>query len=112
MPRNRHSWITRVCFLGMLLGAAGACKKATILSPTARILATVNDEAITVGEFQKGLEQDSQIPPGPQDPDELKTLKRDLLQQLIDRRLFLQEAKRLKLSVGDDELSQASSQIR
>jgi parvulin-like peptidyl-prolyl isomerase len=83
-----------------------------MLSPTARVLATVNEEAITVGEFQKEMEQDSQNPPASQDPESLKSLKRDLLQQLIDRKLFLQEAKRLKLSVSDEELSQASSRVR
>jgi hypothetical protein len=96
----------------MLLAAFAGCHKATSLSPTARVLAAVNDEAITVGEFQKEMKQDSQSSPAPQDPEALKTLKRDLLQQLIDRKLFLQEAKRLKLSVSDEELSQASNQIR
>jgi parvulin-like peptidyl-prolyl isomerase len=96
----------------MLLAAFAGCHKTASLSPTARVLAAVNDEAVTVGEFQKEMKQDSENSPSPQDPDALKTLKRDLLQQLIDRKLFLQEAKRLKLSVSDDELSQVSNQIR
>src|SRR5262245_10969724 len=112
MPHSRLSWSIRVCLLGMLLVALTGCKKTTVLSPAARVLATVNDEAITVSEFQKEMEQDSQNSPASQDPEALKALKRDLLQQLIDRKLFLQEAKRLKLSVDDGELSQASNQIR
>src|SRR5580765_3673135 len=113
MFHNRRLRNTALCLLlGIIPAVLAGCKKAAMLSPTARVLATVNDEAITVGEFQKEMEQDSQIPPGSQDPEALKTLKRDLLQQIIDRKLFLQEAKRLKLSVSDGEMSQASSQIR
>jgi len=93
----------------MLLTAFTGCQKTISLSPGARVLATVNDEAITVGEFQKEMEQDSQAS---QDPEALKTLKHDFLQQLIDRKLYLQEAKHLKLSVNDEELTQASSQIQ
>ena len=55
----------------MLLAAFTGCQKAASLSPTARVLAAVNDEAITVGEFKKVMEQDSQNPPAPQDPEAL-----------------------------------------
>ncbi len=109
MSRSHRPQSCGVCLLGMLLAAFTGCQKTISLSPGARVLATVNDEAITVGEFQKEMEQDSQTS---QDPEALKTLKHDLLQQLIDRKLFLQEAKRLKLSVSDEELTQTSSQIQ
>src|SRR6185295_7632206 len=104
MSRSGRPQIFGVCLLMMLLAALAGCKKAASLSPTARVLATVNDEAITMGEFQRETEQDSQNSPASQDPEALKNLKHDLLQQLIDRKLFLQEAKRLKLSVSDEEL--------
>jgi parvulin-like peptidyl-prolyl isomerase len=99
----------RLCLLGMLLAVFTGCQKTISLSPGTRVLAAVNDEAITVGEFQKEMGQDSQTS---QDPEVLKTLKHDLLQQLIDRKLFLQEAKHLKLSVSDEELTHASNQIQ
>lgn len=109
MSRSHRLQSCGVCLLGMLLAALTGCQKTISLSPGARVLATVNDEAITVGEFQKEMEQDSQTS---QDPEALKTLKHDLLQQLIDRKLFLQEAKHLKLSVSDEELTRASSQLQ
>ncbi|HXC61927.1 MAG TPA: peptidyl-prolyl cis-trans isomerase [Nitrospiria bacterium] len=93
----------------MILAVFTGCQKTISVSPGARVLAAVNDEAITVGEFQKEMGQDSQTS---EDPEVLKTLKHDLLQQLIDRKLFLQEAKHLKLSVSDEELAQASNQIQ
>jgi len=85
------------------------CQKAVPLSPSARVLATVNDETITMGEFQKEMEPDSQTA---QDPEAFQALKRTLLQQLIEHRLSLKEARRLNLVVSDDELEQTSSKIQ
>jgi peptidyl-prolyl cis-trans isomerase C len=111
MPQTRsHAlWIRRICLLWTFLAVLAGCQKATPLSPNARVLATVNDEAITMGEFQKEIEPDSQTS---QDPEAFQTLKHNLLQQLIDQRLCLQEAKRLKLSVKDEDLDQASNKIQ
>ena len=95
-----------------LLAAFIGCQKTIPLSPDSQVLATVNDEAVTVGEFHKaytGMEQNSQ---SPQDPEALKILKQDLLQQLINRRLYLKEAKQLKLSVSDEELDATSNRIQ
>jgi peptidyl-prolyl cis-trans isomerase C len=102
-------WIFCVCLLLTLSAVFTGCQKAIPLSPNARVLATVNDETITMGEFQKEMEPDSQTP---QDPEAFQALKHDLLQQLIEQRLCLKEARRLNLAVSDDELEQTSNKIQ
>lgn len=102
-------WIFCACLLSALTVVFTGCQKTTPLSPNARVLATVNDETITMGEFQKEMEPDSQTA---QDPEAFLALKHDLLQQLIEQRLCLKEAKRLNLAVNDAELEQISNKIQ
>ena len=63
------------------------------------IVARVNGEPITLGEFNKAL--------SPYSPsrEEIPALKRRVLDQLIEKRLKLQEARRLGLAVTDEELN-------
>ncbi|MQY69773.1 MAG: hypothetical protein GH145_02780 [Firmicutes bacterium] len=64
------------------------------------IVARVNGEPITLEEFNKTL-----LPYSPS-KEELPTLKRRVLDQLIEKNLKLQEARRLGLAVTDEELNQ------
>ena len=64
------------------------------------IVARVNGESITLEEFNKVL-----LPYSPS-KEEIPGLKRRVLDQLIEERLKLQEARRLGLAVTDEELNQ------
>lgn len=64
------------------------------------IVARVNGEPITLEEFNKVL-----LPYSPS-KEEIPGLKRRVLDQLIEKRLNLQEARRLGLAVTDEELNQ------
>ena len=64
------------------------------------IVAWVNGESITLGEFNKAL-----LPYSPS-REEIPALKRRVLDQLIEKRLKLQDARRLGLTVTDEELNQ------
>ena len=74
-------------------------------------VASVNDEPIRFEEYNQAynnlLEQVRQSFGNSLDEERIKALglKRQALDQLIDRRLMMDEAKRLKLSVSDDELA-------
>ncbi|MBU4129128.1 peptidyl-prolyl cis-trans isomerase [bacterium] len=64
------------------------------------IVARVNGEPITLEEFNKVL-----LPYSPS-KEEIPGLKRRVLDQLIEKRLNLQEARRMGLAVTDEELNQ------
>lgn len=64
------------------------------------IVARVNGEPVTSEEFNKAL-----LPYSPS-KEEIPALKRRVLDQLIEKRLELQEARKLELTVTDEELNQ------
>ncbi|HEA46893.1 MAG TPA: hypothetical protein ENH97_00585 [bacterium] len=83
-------------FLVVILLISGCRKK-----PEEKgIVARVNGEPITLEEFNKAL-----LPYSPS-KEEIPGLKRRVLDQLIEKRLKLQEARRLGLRVTDEELNQ------
>lgn len=72
----------------------------------------VDGEAITLTEFGKALEE-TRPDTGLVEADEAaRAYRRDLLDQLIDRRLFMAEATRLKLSVEAQGLQEAIGQVQ
>jgi parvulin-like peptidyl-prolyl isomerase len=64
------------------------------------MVARVNGEPITLEEFNKAL-----LPYSPS-KEELPALRRRVLNQLIEKRLKIQEARRLGMTVTDEELNQ------
>ena len=83
-------------FLTLLLLISGCRKR-----PEEKgIVARVNGEPITFEEFNKAL-----LPYSPS-KEEIPGLKRRVLDQLIEKRFKLQEARRLGLTVTDEELNQ------
>ncbi len=83
-------------FLVVILFITGCRKK-----PKEKgIIARVNREPITLEEFNKTF-----LPYSPS-REEIPALKRRVLDQLIEKRLKLQEARRLGLTVTDEELNQ------
>jgi len=78
-----------------------------------RIVAIVNDEVIAEGDIALHMsalfQQDD-----PPEPDDLQAaqMRQAVLQRLIEERLIIQEAKRLNVSVGSDEVARRLAAIR
>lgn len=78
-------------------------------------VAEVDNYAITIDEFVAELSPlvaGYQNPPSPQERDDFKKLKKALMKQLIEKRLVLNEAQRMGLTVGDEEVEEAFSIIK
>jgi peptidyl-prolyl cis-trans isomerase C/foldase protein PrsA len=81
----------------------------------AHIVAMVHDDPITVAEFTEELYplvEGSRTAPPSQDEAALKSLKKALLDQLIEKRLVLAEARTMGITVSNDEVEEALSSIR
>lgn len=76
------------------------------------ILAQVNEQEITSDEFEREL-KDLLLEPGREGKGAgLEDLKRAYLDQVIERKILAQEARRLRIKVLPEELSQAISEIK
>ena len=76
------------------------------------ILARVNQEQITLGEFNREFKE-LISEPGKEGKDaNLKDLKQAYLDQMIDRKILLQEARRSGIKVSQEELNQAILEIK
>jgi peptidyl-prolyl cis-trans isomerase SurA len=71
-----------------------------------RIIAVVNNDAITLAELQESVVSYRQENPGARSGPSDEELRRDFLNRLIDNRLQLQEADREKITVEDTELNE------
>ncbi len=88
----------------------------TILSPAApdartivdRIMATVNGDIITLSEFEKYKAM--MLMGAPESPLDVDA-DRQLLRQLIDKKLILQEAKKLEISVRKKDVENALKEV-
>jgi peptidyl-prolyl cis-trans isomerase C len=79
------------------------------------IVAQVNGEPITVVEFTAELfplVEGYQAPPTSQEEVDLKNLKKALLDQIIQKKLVLNEAQKMGITVSDDELEEAYAFIK
>jgi peptidyl-prolyl cis-trans isomerase SurA len=72
---------------------------------TDRIIAVVNNDAITLAELQESIVSYRSENPGARTGPSDEELRRDFLNRLIDSRLQLQEADREKVTVEDVELN-------
>src|SRR3989304_6394039 len=89
-----------------------ACQKASEPPPVKKeikIVAVINDEKITEDEFKREFsvlrkkhDTDDTV-----EREQLKTLRKNLLEQFIEKRLLLQEARRAKISITENELDEA-----
>jgi len=79
-----------------------------------RILAIVNDEIVTEGDVKaqmSALLKSGESLPGPGDH-EADQMRQSVLAHLIDERVIVQEAKRLALTVGPEEIAARLRQIQ
>jgi peptidyl-prolyl cis-trans isomerase C len=76
------------------------------------ILAQVNEEQITVDEFNREVKE-LILEPGTESREKsLGDLKEAYLEQVIERKILVQEARRLGIKVSPEELNQAISEIK
>lgn len=83
-------------------------------SPMTATVALVNDEPITVQELQTALSEteDKGSQTIEATPEEKEALARRLLEQLIERKMLLQEARRLQIKLTEGEMQDRLSEIR
>lgn len=76
-----------------------------------RVLARVNQEQITVDEFNLEFKELVSKPGNEAKETNLKDLKEAYLDQMIERKILVQEARRLGMKVSQEELNQAILEI-
>ncbi|MBI3609074.1 MAG: peptidyl-prolyl cis-trans isomerase [Nitrospirae bacterium] len=109
LPYSR-SGASPFCFYALILLTIG-CGKTGVL-PSSPIVAMIDDNGISLKEFRTAFNEAKIEGPLDEAGEPVKELKRNLLNQLIERRLFLAEAARLKLTIGPEELEQATDRIQ
>ncbi len=82
-----------------------------------RTVATVNDQAIMLSEYEKNaapiLEQfKKSAPPAEQTPERIADIKKRVLDQMIDDRLLVQEAKKKTIRVSQLEVDDGVKKVR
>ncbi len=102
------------CTLAAILFMIPGLTCATVMD---RTLATVNGQAILLSEFEKNatpiLEQFRKAtPPAEQTPDRVADIKKRVLDQMIDDRLLVQEAKKNNVHVSQLETDEGVKKVR
>ncbi len=120
MNHNASGHAARAVARGLLV-AAGLCAISAACRPAPHppqppVLATIFDEPITVDDFRARLEANRLARPsetvGPAAGEAQDDLTLNLLNQMIDEKLFLLEARRVRLSVSESELTGTIERIR
>ena len=109
--RNGMRWWSRcglIIWIGLLIAfwTMGCQKEDANLSQD--VLAQVNEELITLEEFNNEL-RDIKLEHGklPEDRESLDQLKTTFLDQIINRKLILGEARRIDIHVSEEEINKA-----
>lgn len=76
-----------------------------------RIAAVVNDDIVSVQDLRERIRMVVVTSGLPNSPEVAQRLAPTVLRSLIDEQLQLQEAKRLNISVGDEEMAQTRSMV-
>jgi peptidyl-prolyl cis-trans isomerase C len=98
----------------ILAGLASATAQAKVLD---RTVATINDQAIMLSEYQKNaapiLEQFKKTSPSvEQTPERINDIKKRVLDQMIDDRLLIAEAKKKAIRVSQLEVDDGVKKVR
>lgn len=112
--KRKQLLVLEMLFVASTAVSIGIANAAKVVD---KILATINSEHIFLSEFEKvaqsTIEQYKQVAPVSEQTDEkLKELRQKILDQMIDEKLILQEAKKKKIKVGKRELEQGIKQIK
>jgi peptidyl-prolyl cis-trans isomerase D len=117
LRKRKRSWII-IILLGLIIVVFIAFYGGNQMGdPALQDVAAVNGEVITQREFvlhyQRALEKYRELLKGSLTPELEKSLnlRASLLEELIEKRLVLQEARHLGLAVSDDDLMMAIAQV-
>jgi peptidyl-prolyl cis-trans isomerase C len=102
----------RAALLGLLCLLACTRRGTAELDP--QVVAEVNGEAIAVQEFERELALAYEFPEGATAPapDQLVALKQTVLQELLDRRLLLQDARSKGITVSQEAVQAALARLK
>jgi peptidyl-prolyl cis-trans isomerase C len=102
----------RAALLGLLCLLACTRRGTAELDP--QVVAEVNGEAIAVQEFERELALAYEFPEGATAPapDQLVALKQTVLQELLDRRLLLQDARSKGITVSQEAVQAAVARLK
>ena len=93
-------------FLALILAFSGVAEAA----PLARVVAVVNGDMITSRELDKAAEpellQKKLNPENPDDAVQIETLKRQVLEGMVNEKILMQEAQKLGITVSDEMIDQ------
>ena len=79
--------------------------------PTAQVIAEVNGQRITDTEYQRVMRDLARRQGGNMDEDDLNALGRQVISDLIEKKILLQEAEKLGLEVSDEEIARYVLQV-
>ncbi len=96
----------------LLLVMMGGCESTNSKDIPSPILATVNQDSITVEDFNRFLSEQSLQPGLKNEEQPPLSLIETMIDELIERHLLLQEAHRQQKKVTDPELEEAIQQIK
>lgn len=98
----------------ILLSFLAACESEKAPPPPEPVVATVNGEPVSQGEFEKALATELGLVKreAPLDADEMNRLKEAVLDSLVRERIMLQRARDLSLTVPEEEVNARIEEIR
>lgn len=108
--RYYHGFLISLFMMAAII-ALSSCKN----TMPSYIVAAINGDTISVTEFSAELRpflEGYHTPPSAQEIEALKNLKQALLDQLIEKRLILNEAHKMGITVSGDELEEAFASIK
>ncbi len=114
MRLRRRQMLWALQWIPVLFLLLAACRGQEPPTPTAPPVATVNGEQIGVREFEKRLEEQMALVKSKATlkPEQLTSLKEEVLNRLTDEKLILQRARELSLTVDDVETEARIGEIR
>ena len=101
--------------ISVLMIASGAALSSCKSPLPPQVVAEIDGDTVTVAEFSAELRpflEGYHTPPSAQEEEALENLKQALLDQLIEKRLILKEARTMGITVSDDELEETFATIK
>ena len=109
--RRRRLQGLRLCFASCLVFAGLAPAAGPVMAQTTKIAAIVNDEAISDTDLENRIKL-SIVSSSLQDtPETRQRIEPQVLRSLVDEKLELQEAKRLKVTISQADIDEALGRI-
>jgi peptidyl-prolyl cis-trans isomerase C len=109
----KRSVLLLVVFPIILFSLVVGCGLRDKVGEKDEVLATVDGSAVMLSEYKSALDKlTSQLPKGDSlDPEGTKTLKMNLLNQLIEKKLLMAEAAKLRITVSEAEINEQINKI-